>query len=249
LAAAVALTGKFRDPRELGTPPKFSEPDHYPVSDSMIIPPPSDREKVTIHMGPNIKPLPPRKPLSDSLSLKVVFKGEDNLSTDDILPGGAKVLPLRSNLPVLAEHVFKRHDPQFVSRAKAFGSSIIVGGDNYGQGSSREHAALAPGYLGVQAVLAISIARLHRANLINFGVLPILISQEDYHKIEQGDLLECENVRSIVAKDDRIMMRLSEKGVEIEGLLELSLREREVLLAGGRLNYMKNILVEKGKDG
>jgi len=186
-----------------------------------------------------------KKPLSDAFSLEILLKVTDNISTDDILPGGAKVLPLRSNLPALAEFVFSGHDPAFVSRAKTAGNGAIVGRDNYGQGSSREHAALAPGYLGVQAVLALSVARLHRANLINFGVIPILISAEDYEKLDQGDIIECRNIKEHIANRDSISIMIPEKGLEIEGILELSSREREILLAGGILNFMKEKLKEQ----
>ena len=248
-AVAVALSGRFRDPRELGDPPRFSQPEEYPASDSMIIPPLSDRDKApAIRMGPNIKPLPAKDPLSDLFSLEVLLKVGDNISTDDILPGGAKVLPLRSNLPALAEHVFSRHDPAFAARAKEAGRCAILGGSNYGQGSSREHAALAPGYLGVEAVLARSFARLHRANLINFGVLPVLISEEDYANVERGDRLICEKVRAAVTGAEEILISLSDKGLEIRGRLELSQREREIILAGGRLNYMKRVIKGQVKD-
>ncbi|HOP48895.1 MAG TPA: aconitate hydratase [Desulfobacteraceae bacterium] len=244
-AAAAALTGRFTDPRELGSLPVFHEPEHYYVSDNLIISPPPHNEEAVIRMGPNIKPLPLKKPLSDAFSLEILLKVTDNISTDDILPGGAKVLPLRSNLPALAEFVFSGHDPAFVSRAKTAGNGAIVGRDNYGQGSSREHAALAPGYLGVQAVLALSVARLHRANLINFGVIPILISAEDYEKLDQGDIIECRNIKEHIANRDSISIMIPEKGLEIEGILELSSREREILLAGGILNFMKEKLKEQ----
>jgi aconitate hydratase len=247
VAVAAALTGKFTDPRELGTQPEISEPEKYDVSDSMVLPPSPEPEKVSIRMGPNIKPLPLKDPLSDEFSLEVLTKTKDNVSTDDILPGGAKVLPLRSNLPALALHVFSVYDPGFVSRAQEKGGGIIVGGDNYGQGSSREHAALAPAYLGVQMVSCISIARLHRANLINFGILPVLIDKEAYAKIEQGDRIECSDIRNAVACADHIDIVIPAKGTKISGRLELSQRERKILLAGGMLNYMKNILSEQKK--
>jgi aconitate hydratase len=147
----------------------------------------------------------------------------------------------------LALHVFSVYDPGFVSRAQEKGGGIIVGGDNYGQGSSREHAALAPAYLGVQMVSCISIARLHRANLINFGILPVLIDKEAYAKIEQGDRIECSDIRNAVACADHIDIVIPAKGTKISGRLELSQRERKILLAGGMLNYMKNILSEQKK--
>ncbi len=245
-AVAAALSGRLIDPRELGDPPLVPNPEEYLVSDSMIIPPPSDKEvRPEVRMGPNIKPLPPKKPLPDEFSLEVLLKLGDNISTDDIIPGGAKVLPLRSNLPALAEHVFSGHDPEFAARAKKTVRGAILGGDNYGQGSSREHAALAPAFLGVEVVLVRSIARLHRANLINFGLLPVLISGEDYDRIEQGDRLVCNKVRETVKSNEVIAVRLPEKGLEISGRLELSQRERDILLAGGRLNYMKRMIEGK----
>ncbi len=242
VATAAALFGRFTDPREMGPMPEVAEPQEYPASDSMIITPPSSPQEIAIRMGPNIKPLPPKGKLMAEFPLEVLIKVGDNVSTDDILPGGVKALPLRSNLPALAEHVFVGYDREFVSRAKAAGRGIILGADNYGQGSSREHAALAPSYLGVTAVLAQSFARLHRANLINFGVLPVLITRGDYHKIEQGDRLECKNVRQAVAEGDRLLIRFPDRKLEIWGRLSLSYRERKMLLAGGMLNYMKEIL-------
>ncbi|MBN1276650.1 MAG: aconitate hydratase [Deltaproteobacteria bacterium] len=244
-AAAAALNGRITDPRELGTMPVFNEPEGYAVSDRMILPPSHRTDEVPIRMGPNIKPLPLKEPLSDELSLEILLKAADNISTDDILPGGSKVLPLRSNLPALAEYVFSGLDPEFVSRAGAAGKGAVLGRDNYGQGSSREHAALAPAYLGVNAVLAVSIARLHRANLINFGVIPILISAEDYGSLDQGDMIEFRDVRKAIGGQDSISIMIPSKGIEIRGRLELYRREREVLLAGGILNYMKEKVKER----
>ncbi len=241
-AAAAALAGKFVDPRDLGEPPEVPEPESYEVDDSMIIPPPAEPGKVDIVMGPNIKPLPKLEPLPDHLSLKVLLKTGDNITTDDILPGGAKVLPLRSNLPALSEHTFTGLDPDFVNRAKAEAQGAIVGRENYGQGSSREHAALAPRYLGIRLVLALSIARLHRANLINFGIVPALISEQDYEILSEGDTLECHDLKKNMAGSDTLTIEIAGKGVSIQGRLELSQREREILQAGGRLNHMKRIM-------
>jgi aconitate hydratase len=249
IAVAAALSGKFQDPRELGDPPQISEPVRYPARDAMIIPPPACPAEISIHTGPNIKRLPAKEELRDAFSLEVLIKLGDNISTDDILPGGAKILPLRSNIPRLAEHVFSLYDPGFVSRAKAARGGAILGAENYGQGSSREHAALAPSYLGIQAVLSISMARLHRANLINFGVLPILIGVADYEKIDQGDRIECNHVLEAVAKLDRLSIRIPDKGIEVRGRLELFERERRILLAGGRLNYMKKTFAGQGRNG
>ncbi len=248
VAAACALAGQFVDPREMGEPPLISEPESYPVNDSMIIPPPAHRDEVPIRMGPNIKPLPAIEPLEDELTLTLLVKVGDNISTDDILPGGVKVLPLRSNLPAISRHVFARLDPEFVRRAQAAGDVAIVGGENYGQGSSREHAALALQYLGVRVVLARSFARLHRANLINFGVLPSLITAEDYQNLEPDDRLELKGMREAIAGTRKLTLRIPEKGLEIKGRLALSQREREILLCGGRLNHLRDTLRRQERD-
>lgn len=248
VAVAAALTGKLSDPREMGDPPEVHTSARYRISDAMILPPPAEPEKVVVKMGPNIKKLPLKDPMPDALSLEVLLKVGDNISTDDILPGGAEVLPLRSNLPLLADYLFASYDAAFVSRAKAAGSGIIVGAENYGQGSSREHAALAPSYLGIQAVLAISFARLHRANLINFGVIPIRITRGDFKRIDQGDRLTCRNVRASVLNSQILIMDFQDKGLQMKGRLEFSKREREILVAGGRLNHMKKMLNKRAES-
>ena len=242
VAVAAALTGRLAHPSELGTQQEAVHPKRFLVDDSMIICPPKHPDKITIRMGPNIKPLPELEPMPNSLRLKLLLKVKDNITTDDILPGGAKVLPMRSNLPAISEFVFASKAPGFAEKAKIAGPVAILGGKNYGQGSSREHAALAPRYLGVMVVLAQSFARLHRANLINFGILPVVIKDEDYEQIEQGDILEIMGLRKAVAESDELVVRVKHKTLEFAGRLELSQRERKILLAGGHLNFYRQEL-------
>lgn len=242
VAVAAALTGHLAHPNELGAPPKIVHPEIFPVDDSMIIPPPIHTDGITIRMGPNIKPLPELEPTPDLLTLKLILKVKDNITTDDILPGGAKVLPLRSNINAISEFVFASKAPWFADKTKTAGAVAILGGINYGQGSSREHAALAPRFLGVRAVLAKSFARLHRANLINFGVLPVLISNEEYDKIKQGDVITLIGLQKAVAESDEVLIRIKDKRLGLPGRLELSQRERKILLAGGRLNFHRQAL-------
>ncbi len=170
----------------------------------------------------------------------MLLKVEDNITTDHIMPAGAKILPLRSNIPAISEHVFEVVDPTFAKRAKDSGGGFIVGGENYGQGSSREHAALAPMYLGVKWVLAKSFARIHKANLVNFGILPLTFADaDDYGKIESGDKIHLENVRSSVEKDEPLTLINETKGTEIAVEYDLSERQRNTLLDGGLLNHVK----------
>jgi len=236
-AVAAALTGRLTDPRELGAAPVVEEPKAFLVDDAMIISPPEDGRGITVRMGPNIKPLPTLEGLPEEMTMPILLKVEDNITTDDILPGGAKVLPLRSNLPAISEHVYALKAPGFAARAKQHEAVAIMGGENYGQGSSREHAALAPRYLGVRVVLAKSFARLHRANLINFGVLTLLIEDEAYQRLEEGDRITLSDLRSAVAISDRVPVKCEKTGFAFDARLEASIRERDILLAGGRLNY------------
>jgi len=236
-AVAAALTGRLTDPRELGAAPVVEEPKAFLVDDAMIISPPEDGRGITVRMGPNIKPLPTLEGLPEEMTMPILLKAEDNITTDDILPGGAKVLPLRSNLPAISEHVYALKAPGFAARAKQHEAVAIMGGENYGQGSSREHAALAPRYLGVRVVLAKSFARLHRANLINFGVLTLLIEDEAYQRLEEGDRITLSDLRSAVAISDRVPVKCEKTGFAFDARLEASIRERDILLAGGRLNY------------
>ena len=246
LAAASALTGVLTDPRTLGEMPDFQLPKNFTVNDNMIeLPAPeSEMDKVEILRGPNIKPFPQTSPLADSIDVPCSLKVGDNITTDHIMPAGAKILPLRSNIPAISEHCFTVCDPAFPTRAKELGKSIIVGGANYGQGSSREHAALAPLYLGVKAVLVKSFARIHRANLINAGILPLTFANEaDYDKIDQGDELELANVRkAIEAGESQLTLRDKTKGIDIPVLCELSGRTKDIVLAGGLLDYTRESL-------
>jgi aconitate hydratase len=239
-ALAAALTGKITDPRKLGKAPKIELPQKFLINDNMIIKPPKDGSKVQIIRGPNIKPLPKAQPLPDTMEGNVLLKVEDNITTDHIMPAGAKILPLRSNIPAISEHVFEVVDPTFPSRAKQAGGGFIVGGENYGQGSSREHAALAPMYLGVKWVLAKSFARIHKANLVNFGIIPLTFADPaDYAGIESGDTVRVENVRESIGKGEPLTLIDKTKGIRFKAEYALSEREREILLDGGLLNHVK----------
>jgi len=236
-AVAAALTGRLTDPREMGNPPVVAEPDAFLVDDSMILHPPDEGSCVTVRMGPNIKPLPTLEPLPDEINMALLLKAEDNITTDDILPGGAKVLPLRSNLPAISEHVYALKAPGFAAKARQAEAVAILGGENYGQGSSREHAALAPRYLGVRVVLAKSFARLHRANLINFGILPLIVEKEAYDRMEEGETIALRGVHHAIEALDRVEVKCERTGFVFEAGLNLSRRERNIVLVGGRLNY------------
>ena len=246
-AAAIALSGKFTDPRKLGEYPKIKNA-KVVIDDSMIIPPsepddddgpePGSPQPIEIIRGPNIKPLPELKPLENSLSKEVLLKVGDNITTDHIMPAGAKILPLRSNVPAISEFVFSKVDPTFPKRAKEKGGGIIVGGENYGQGSSREHAAIAPLYLGVRAVIAKSWARIHKDNLMNWGIVPLTFAiPADYEKIAQGDVLEMPRLREELKAGKEVSVKT--KNGEIKAKCELSPRAIEMLLDGGLINYTK----------
>ena len=235
VAAACALKGKITDPRTLGNrPPNIKMPKAFDINDNMIIPP--TRKKVDVVRGPNIKPLPIKDKLSDKITGKVLLKVEDNITTDHIMPAGAKILPLRSNVPAISEYVFSVIDTDFPKRAKELGGGFVVGGANYGQGSSREHAALAPMYLGVRAVLTKSFARIHLANLINFGILPLNFANEnDYGKVDQGDELELD----VSQLNGNLTLKNISKGTDIPVAHSLSSRDIAILKAGGSLGYAK----------
>ncbi len=240
--AATAITGVITDPRDLGDYPDIAMPVRFDINDTMIIPPATESEadSVEILRGPNIKPLPRFGQLENTISGEVVLKVGDNITTDHISPAGAKVLPLRSNLPALAEFTFERVDKTFASRAREAVSGFIVGGSNYGQGSAREQAALAPRYLGIKAVMAISFARIHRSNLINFGLVPLIFhSQDDYNLIDQADRLEIKNVREQLRAGSEVVVRNLTKGLEVTLSHNLSGHELEILLDGGLLNHLK----------
>ena len=240
-AAAAAIHGKLVDPRSLKDYPQISEPKKFRTDDSMIIPPAAATEKTELVRGPNIKPLPEFKPLEAKAELAVLIKLGNNVSTDDILPGGSAILPYRSNLPRISEYLFSRTDAGFVKRALEKGGGVIVAGENYGQGSSREHAALAPRYLGVEAVLAASFARIHRANLINFGIVPVVISAEALAAIENNDTLVFPNLAAEVQSSDKLTIIHQRPGRTYSGLLKLSERERRLLGQGGLLNFVKSL--------
>jgi aconitate hydratase len=241
-AAAAGIFGVITDPRKLGDLmpwPAVENPEKYVLDDSSIIFPLADTSGVEIVTGPNIVPFPDFEALPEEFSAEVIIKVEDNISTDTIMPAGNKVLPLRSNIPAISQFVFEQIDPDFPRRAKEKGNGVVVAGDNYGQGSSREHAALAPRYLGIRAKIAKSFARIHKANLINFGILPLTFKNPaDYETLKQGDLLVFKGVRTLIASGaSEIAVQVG--GREIVTLLEISERERQDLLAGGTLNYVK----------
>ncbi len=239
-AAASALAGVIADPRELGEFILPEMPTEFLIDDNLIIPPSDNPDSVEIIRGPNIKPLPVRGEMPEELCGEILLKTGDNITTDHIMPAGAKILPLRSNIPAIAEHVFEGVDPTFASRAKAAGGGFIVGGSNYGQGSSREHAALAPMYLGILGVIAKSFARIHRQNLVNFGILPMTFNQpEDYDKISQGTKLCIESARRQLESGSPKLLAKTSDGAEIELLHGLSQRQIEIILAGGMLNYVR----------
>ncbi len=240
-AAACAIRGVITDPRELGKYPEISWPEKFLVNDRMILPPAENPESVEIVRGPNIKPLPIAKPLLERIEGKVLIKAGDNISTDHIMPAGAKILPLRSNIPAISEYVFAHLDPHFVKRAKEAGGGFIVGGNNYGQGSSREHAALAPMYLGIKSVIAKSFARIHWANLVNFGILPLVFEQEtDYDRLNQDDTLEIKRIREALAVGESLRVKNVTQGYDFPVRYNLSERQRCILLAGGLLNFVRN---------
>lgn len=244
-AAASAIAGVLTDPRDLGDMPEFELPKEFIINDNMVVPPcdEKDMESVEILRGPNIKPFPSTSPLDDTIDCKCSLKVGDNITTDHIMPAGAKILPLRSNIPEISKHCFTVCDSEFPERAKALGSSIIVGGSNYGQGSSREHAALAPLYLGVKIVITKSFARIHRANLINAGILPFTFANEnDYDKINEGDEIVAENIREAVKNGSNIIVTNKTTGEKIECICELSDRAKDIVLAGGLLSYTKEKL-------
>lgn len=246
MAAVSALTGYLTDPRTLGDMPEFKLPEHFKINDNMVVPPAdeADMDSVEVLRGPNIKPFPQTSPLDDSIDCQVSLKVGDNITTDHIMPAGAKILPLRSNIPAISQHCFTVCDEDFPRRAKNMGKSIIVGGSNYGQGSSREHAALAPLYLGIKAVLVKSFARIHRANLINAGILPLtFVNEADYDKINQGDEIVLAGVRADVEADmSKLTVVNKTTGVEIPVLCELTGRTKDIILAGGLLDYTREQL-------
>lgn len=242
-AAVSALTGVFTDPRLVGEMPPYIMPEKFLINDNMVVPPASEEEAPSVEVlrGPNIKPFPVNVPLADSIKASVSLKVGDNITTDHIMPAGAKILPLRSNIPAISQHCFAVCDETFPTRAKELGQSIIVGGTNYGQGSSREHAALAPLYLGVKAIICKSFARIHRQNLINNGILPLcFVNEADYDKIDRDDVLELPDIRKAIENGTKITVKNTTKGAEYEVTCELSERGKGMILAGGLLNFTKH---------
>ena len=240
-AAACAARGAITDPRDLGTPPKVEWPEECIIDDRMILPPSKRPDTVEVIRGPNIKPLPLAKPMPESLKGKLLLKVGDDITTDHIMPAGARILPLRSNIPAIAEFVYARVDPKFVERAKQNGGGFIVGGTNYGQGSSREHAALAPMYLGLKAVIAKSFARIHWANLVNFGILPLTFENPaDHDRLNQGDEFEIVGVRKALSDGKPVKLRNITQDFDIPVQYTMTERQRNVMLAGGLLNLIRN---------
>ncbi len=242
-AAASAVAGVFTDPTTLGKAPKIKTPKAFKINDNLIEMPVAkeNMDEVTVERGPNIKPIPVGKAPEKDLSCELILKVGDDITTDHIMPAGTKVLPYRSNVPKLSEFCFTVCDKDFPERAKAKGGGIILGGANYGQGSSREHAALVPLYLGIKAVVAKSFARIHVANLINFGIVPMtLANPDDYENFAEGDQLEIKGFADAVANATEATLVNKTNGKEAKLCLNLSARQREMLLAGGCLNYTKN---------
>lgn len=243
VAAASALTGYLTDPRDLGQAPTVEMPEHFTINDNMIEPPASPEKAASIEVlrGPNIKPFPKTEPLPESITAKAVLKVGDNITTDHIMPAGAKILPYRSNIPHLSQFCFGVCDESFPERIKAEGKGIIIGGANYGQGSSREHAALVPLYLGVKAVITKSFARIHVANLVNAGILPFTFANEaDYDRIDQMDQLELADIRTAMENNTPVVLKNLTKNEEYPlDASHLSARQRAMLLCGGLLDYTR----------
>ena len=244
-AAVSALGGVITDPRTLGEAVEVRLPEKYIVDDSMVLLPPEDGSSVEIRRGPNIKPLPEFLPMADEIQGEVLLKMGDNITTDHILPAGSRIMSLRSNLPAISEYCFNIVDPSFPERARKAGGGILVAGENYGQGSSREHAALSPLFLGVKAIITVSYARIHRQNLVNAGILPLLFEDRaDLEKIAQGDRLELVNLHSCL-EGECVEVRNVTTGACIRTRHGLSRRQREILLAGGALNAARVALTKE----
>ena len=243
VAAATALTGYLTHPEEVAQYEDIADitmPEEFIINDNSIIPPAENGDEVEVVRGPNIKPFPINTPLSDREEGVVLLKMEDNITTDHIMPSNAKLLPYRSNIPYLSDYCLTPVDPSFPARAKEAGGGFLIAGHNYGQGSSREHAALVPLYLGIKGVIAKSFARIHMANLINSGILPLtFVNEEDYDGIDQDDQLVIEDAVAQIKAGDKLIVRNVTKNKDIEVMLALSPRLKEVILAGGLLNYTK----------
>jgi aconitate hydratase len=239
-AAASAITGYITDPRILGDEPQVEMPKSFLINDNLIVPPAENPDEVEVIRGPNIKPFPQGKPLPEVVVGKVLIKLGDNITTDHIMPSNAKLLPYRSNIPYLSDYCLTPCDPDFPKKARENGGGFIVGGVNYGQGSSREHAALVPLYLGIKGVLAKSFARIHMANLINNGIIPMVFENpSDYDTIEEMDELKIENAREQIEKSDVLIIENVTKGLKYKMILNLTDRQRQMILHGGLLNLTK----------
>ncbi len=242
VAAASALTGVLTDPRKLGEMPEIEMPDEFIINDNMIAMPasPEDADDVEIMYGPNIKPFPKTEALPEEITAKAVLKVGDNITTDHIMPAGAKILPYRSNIPFLSNFCFKQCDEKFAEHCKEAGKGIIIGGANYGQGSSREHAALVPLYLGIKAVVTKSFARIHCANLVNAGIIPFTFKNEaDYDKISVNDDLCLTKIREAIANGSEVTLKNITTGEEYALDYQLSERQRDIILAGSLLDYTR----------
>ncbi len=243
VAAIAAIRGEVTDPENFGAPPTVTMPDHFQINDNLVVIPPEDASALEVVRGPNIKPFPTNTELSDVVMGKTLVKLEDNITTDHIMPSNSKLLPYRSNIPYLADYCLTPSDPQFPEKAKKYGGGFIVGGANYGQGSSREHAALVPLFLGVKAVLAISFARIHMANLINNGILPLTFENpSDYDRISVLDDLIMQDARRQVAQAAEgkpIVLTDRTQGIDVIVACRISRRQADILLAGGLLNYTR----------
>lgn len=245
-AIASAITGEITDPRTLDMKyPKYKEPSSIIINENMVHPPPAEGEVDELIKGPNIKALPKFKPIQDAIEGPVLLKMDNNISTDEILPAGTKVLPFRSNIPKIAEFTFSQIDETFYDRAvktrddNAYTGSFLVGGANYGQGSSREHAAITPNYLGVKAVIVKTYARIHRKNLINFGILPLVfVNEKDHKNINQGDILSCDHLLDSIKNDSILTFTNKTKNSTFEASCPLTEHEREILIEGGLINYL-----------
>ncbi len=242
VAAASALTGVLTDPRKLGEMPEIEMPDEFIINDNMIAMPASleDADSVEIMYGPNIKPFPKTEALPEEITAKAVLKVGDNITTDHIMPAGAKILPYRSNIPHLSQFCFRQCDENFAEHCKEAGSCIIIGGNNYGQGSSREHAALVPLYLGIKAVITKSFARIHCANLVNAGIIPFTFKNEaDYDKISVNDELCLPAIREAIANGSEVTLKNLTTGEEYALEYQLSERQRDIIIAGSLLDYTR----------
>ena len=242
VAAVSAITGVLTNPMELGDSIDLTveKVEKFKINDNMVIPPAPSADDVEVVRGPNIKPFPINVPLAENVEGISLIKVEDNITTDHIMPSNAKLLPYRSNIPYLSDYCLASCDSEFSKRAKENGGGFIIAGSNYGQGSSREHAALVPLYLGVKAVIAKSFARIHMANLINNGIMPLTFKNaDDYDKISQGDVLCLSNIRDCILNGKDIVLTNKTQGIDIPVDIALSERQRHIMAAGGLLNYTR----------